>query len=187
MHSGDIRVSEWMSRDDINSTFVVCFTRLEATSGYPNACRGIHRFNICIMFYKRWGDIRESGWMPRDGINSICALYFTRIEATSGYPDGCRGMVEIQHLYGFHTHWSDIRVSEWMPWDGINSTFVVCFTRIEATSGDKFNSCVMFHTHWGDIRVSGWMPREGIHSTFVLCFGRIEATSGYPDECRGMV
>ena len=33
-HRGDIRVPCLMPRDTINSTFVLCFTRAEAISGY---------------------------------------------------------------------------------------------------------------------------------------------------------
>jgi hypothetical protein len=153
--------------------------------------------------------------MLRDATNSTFVLCFTRVEAISGYHDGCRVMPSIQRLYcvlhasrryqgtimdakrcyefsfciEFYTHRADIRVPFWMPRDATNSTFVLCFTRIEAISGYHYRCrgmlriqiCILFYTHRGDIRVPLQMPRDAMNSAFVLCFTLIEAISGYHD------
>jgi hypothetical protein len=41
MHWGDIRVPWLMARDATNSTYALCFTCIEVTSGYHDWCRGM--------------------------------------------------------------------------------------------------------------------------------------------------
>ena len=116
---GYIRVPWLMPRDAINSTVVLRFACLEATSGYRDWCRGMlltqrlycvlhvlrqhqgtvidaegcYQFNVCVVFYTHWGDIRVLWLMPRDGISSTFVLCFTLIDVTSGHRGWCRGMV----------------------------------------------------------------------------------------------
>ena len=108
--------------------------------------------------------------MPRDCINSTSALRFTRIEATSGHHDWCRGMVWFRRFYCV-----------------LHALRQHRGTMINAEGWYKFNVCIVLYIHWGDTRVPQVMPRDGTNSTFVLWFARIEATSGYHKWCRGMV
>jgi hypothetical protein len=196
MHWGDIRVPWLMPRDAMNSTFVLRFTRTEAISGYHDWCRGMleiqrlycvlhalrryqgtmidaegcYKFNVCIVFYTRWGDIRVPWSMPRDVINSTFVLRCTRVEAISGYRDWCRGMLQIQLLC--------CTLHALRRYQG---------TMIDSEGCYKLNVCIVFCTRWGDIRVPWLMPRDAMNSTVVLRFTRIEAISGNHDWCRGML
>ena len=94
------------------------------------------------------GDIRVRRLMPRDCINATFALCFAHLEVTSGFDDRCR-----ERLYKFnvcmmcYTHRGDIRVPWSMPRGCINSTFVLWFTRIEATSGPALTPITIGFPH----------------------------------------
>ena len=71
----------------------------------------------------------------------------------------------------FYTHWGDMNVAKARPGDGLNSSFVHCFTCVEATSG---------YRKW----CRGMLD---INPKFVVSFTGIEVTSEYHKWCQRML
>ena len=152
-------------------TFVLCFTRIEATSGYHDWCwRMLWIKRLLYVFCTQWGDIRVPWLMSRKARNSTYILCFTCVEAISGCHGWCQGMVQVQCLYCV-----------------LHALRRCQGTMIDAEVCCKFNVCIIFYTHWGDIKVSWLMPRDAVSSTFVLCFKCIEATSTGHKSCWGII
>ena len=187
-YRGDIRVPLCMPMDATNSTSALCFTCIEAISGYHYACRVMLQLQhlYCVLLVSR----RYRGtMMDAEG-------FYTGIEATSGYHYAFRGMPRPQCLYcvlhasrryeatkmdgegcyefnvciGVYTRRVDLGVPRLMPKDATNSTFVSCFTCIEGISGCccGFSVWIAFYTHRGDVGVITIIDAEGCYK-FNVC------------------
>ena len=189
-HRGNIGVLRLMPGDATNSASVLCFTRIEAISGYRDGCRGMLRSPrlYCVLCHasKRY----QGTMMDAEGCCefSLCIL-FTRIEAMWEYHYRCRGMLQIQRWYCVLHVLSGIRVPLCMPRGAMNSMFALRFTRLEAMPGYHYRCRGMLQIQRlyrvSPVRrpyQSTIMHAKGTkNSTFALCFTRLEAISGYDD------
>ena len=128
---------------------------------------GYARFNVCMMFYMLW--------------------------ATSGRHNWWRGMCTILGLYGVSLALSDIRATQLMARDILDSTFVLCFACFERHPGDTIDGegyakfyvvlCfTSFERYPGDT-----IDGEG-YARFNVCivFYMLRATSRRHNWCRGI-
>ena len=149
--------------------------------GTISEAEGLSQLNFRIGFYTPLSDLRVPEVRPRDCLNSIFALCFTRLWATPGYHKWGRGIVSTQRLHcvlhafeqpqgtiseaeglsqlnfriGSYTPLSDLRVPEVRPRDGLNSIFALGFTHLWATSG---------YQKWGQEIVSTQFPHWVLHA-----------------------
>ena len=68
----------------LDSMFALCFTRIWVNQGAMGEAEFLSQLNVCIVFYTHLSDARVPQVMPRDCLNSMFVLCFTRIWATPG-------------------------------------------------------------------------------------------------------
>ena len=154
---------------DINSTIVLCFTRL---------------YCVAHALRRRWGIMIAATGV----INARIVTCFARIEATLGYNDGWHWCCKFLLCIVFYTHGCHI-TSPWLMPLMLQIQHVYCVllasrrrqcTMIAAT-GVRTSTIVLrfvcIAATWGSMIGTN----DVIISTCVLCFTRIEATLGYHD------
>ena len=95
----------------------------------------LSQLDVCIVFYIHLSGIRVSQARLRACLNSKLVLCFTCNERHQGTIGEAHRLSQLNVCIVFHTHLSDIRVSQVRPGDFLASMFVLRFTRIVSMSG----------------------------------------------------
>ena len=132
---------------------------------------------------------------PRDCLNSVFVLCFTRVWVTSETISESKGLSQLNVCVVFHKHLSDIRVPGVRPRDCRNSMFTLCFTCtcIWATSGyhkwgrGTVSSQCLYYVFHAFERHQDTISEDEELSQPSVCFTRIRATPGNYKWNRGIL
>ena len=147
---------------------------------------GVHIFNVAIVFYTLWNDIRvnkvDSLGVPTFKISLVfytlsnditvnkidslrvptfnVSIVFYTLWVDAGQQSWFPGSAHIQRFYCVSHALRGCRATKLTPWECPHSTFLLCFTRFEWCRATKLG------------------PWECPYSTFLLCLTRFERMLG---------
>jgi len=131
--------------------FLYCVLHaLEQCQGDKVDSVGVPAFNLCVVLYMLWSDVRVTKLIPWECLYSAFAVCFICFRCQGNKVDSA-GVPPLSFCTVFYTLWDDVRVTELIPW---------------------FSFCIAFYALWGDVRMWEWP-----HSSFVLCFTLFKSIS----------